>query len=960
MAASEQHVGGWEAPAIPALPTAPAGRADRCAGLVAILICAASGPASPADPQPSEVAAGARLEEVVVTGSRLPVPEGLDALPVTLLDAADLARDGRDSLGRLLQALPQNTGSPLNTNVNNGGDGSTRLSLRGLGPERTLVLLNGRRLPNGGIGGDASVDVDTIPLSLVERVEVLNAGATAIYGADAVAGVVNVITRPAAGGLSIDARQQLATDGDGEITYLRAAGGVSLGEGAWSLGVDWARQDPVLQSARDYSAVPLVLVSPTASPEFRGSFFLPDGTFQLLASNAFRLPPGLYTHSGTVGSRTAADYRLVDFAADGFNFAPYNYLQTPNERETAWLLGTQPFGAVELFVEGLWQQRSSAQKLAPTPFFIAPGSAPMLPSGQTAIPADNWYNPFGVAIPMGSRRFVELDERGSEQEVEAWRALAGLRGTLGAWRWDVAASLARSDSRSREGGLVSSARIVPALGPSGPDAGGRIVCGARDPVTGIVPASAIVPGCVPLNVFGGAGSITREQLDWLSVALFDRGANEQRLLDVGLTGSWGTLPAGPLQWAVGAEYRRESGSYRFDPLRAAGVVSSANTDIPGGSFDARELYAEVRAPLLADRRWAHALDLTIGARLQDYSSFGTSTPWQLGLAWAPVEDLTVRVQHAQVLRAPAIAELYRANAIASGIGARDPCGNNPTPTQRANCAANGVPGGAYLQGPVPIYEVAVGGNPDLRPERGTSSTLGVAWSPPRLAGLRLSLDGYRVDVDGFISVPGEDRLLFECAERGRPEVCARIRRATDGSIVRITTTGANFGRVITEGVDHSGALTFEPARGQLHIEWLASWLHRFDVEVFEDTPPIRAAGTNLRRGNVFPRWRAGLGTDWTRGGWRLAYSVQYIGSLQDCGETFSQPALPYCQDVGAVTYHDVSVAYAFERGPRLRAGVDNLTDTDPPYLNGGGANTDPATYRLLGRTWFVDVGFEWP
>jgi iron complex outermembrane receptor protein len=257
---------------------------------------------------------------------------------------------------------------------------------------------------------------------------------------------------------------------------------------------------------------------------------------------------------------------------------------------------------------------------------------PTLSNGSPGIPAENWYNPFGVDIEGVERRLVELPSRGFEQHIEAWRALIA-RGAWQRWRWEIAAVTAESKGRSTEGGLPSALRLIPALGPSGPDAARARSFVVRVTLRAASFRSRIVAGCVPLNLFGGAGTITREQIDYIDVTLHDQGSDSNRSLDFSAEGPWGQLPAGPVRWALGAEYRHEGGSFHLDPLRRAGVTGEEiPTDLHGATFEAREVYSEARAPLLKDRFAARSLDLALGVRHSKFSSFGAHPPGRVAFA----------------------------------------------------------------------------------------------------------------------------------------------------------------------------------------------------------------------------------------------------------------------------------------------------------------------------------------
>jgi outer membrane receptor protein involved in Fe transport len=402
-----------------------------------------------------------------------------------------------------------------------------------------------------------------------------------------------------------------------------------------------------------------------------------------------------------------------------------------------------------------------------------------------------------------------------------------------------------------------------------------------------------------------------------------------------------------MRWAFGAEYRRESGGYEYDLVRSGGTVSTGlAADTPQASFDAAEALAEVRVPL------ASTLDSTFGVRVSDFSSFGTHTTGHAGLRWHPADAWTLRADFAQLFRAPSLAELYERQIELDGNMTFDPCGNDPTPEQRVNCAANGVPGGSYVQSDGDIHLVSAGGNPALEPEQGHSFNVGVEWEPLRER-FDLRADYFQTRLDDFISAREPELILEECADQGAAVACANIERFDDGSLDSVDTRQSNFGRVTVTGIDLAARLHL-PVRGGDVGTWLiATHLLEHDSQAFQGGTTISNAG-RTNGGMLLPRWRALGGVDWTHGDWRLAYSLQYIGSVDACSVALDDSA--YCAATGPVLYHDVEFAYRW-RDLGLRAGVSNLSDHDPPFLNEGAANTDPATYRLLGRTWFVQLEF---
>jgi outer membrane receptor protein involved in Fe transport len=912
-------------------------------------------------------AAAEDLEEIVVTGSR--IQQRLEDAPVAVvvLNREDIDRASEDAIGKLLQQLPANTGSPVNTNVNNGGDGSVRVDLRGFGAARTLVLMNGRRFVYGGVGGDTSVDVNMIPSSILERVEVMGVGSSTVYGSDAIGGVVNFITREDFDGAQIDLSYTQSEDGDGSIGRVGFFAGQTSERGYLIFGGELVDQDSVFQDARDFSTDTEYLRA-DGSVGTTGSPVTPQGSFRVPTGNAFGLTPGIYTRvTGSGEPTTAADFRLYVNPDDNFNFAPDNYLQTPSQRQYAWLLGGYDIApGLELFVEGLLHHRESEQRLAASSFRSGSAGA-ILPNGRPGVPASNYYNPFGVDLVGVLRRIEEQGGRLFTQDVDTQRYVAGLRGALGAdWNWELSATYGRNDTIATTEGDFLVDRLRLAVGPSGPDASGRIVCGKRDPATGLVPAGNVVAGCVPLNLFGGMGpdgkgTITPEQLDYVTDPLTDEGYNEQQIYELVLRGDWGTVQGRPIRWATGVTYRVEAAGNELDPAKLSGATGGGTlTSLSGGRFTATEGYVETMLPLLEGLPAADALNLTAGLRLSEFSTFGFVSTYQGGLMYRPVRPLTLRAGYGTVFRAPPVTNIYE-STLENFTGARDPCGNDPTPQQRENCAANGVPGGSYVQPVLDFTPDVIGGNPDLEPEEGDSVSAGFTFTPSVPDGLSLSVDYWRTKIDDVISLyPDSGLILQVCADEGASGACGRISRFPDGTLERIDATHVNAARLMSEGWDFDVAYATPVGPGQLGLRLMATYLASYDIAPFAGADTIGAAGTRYVFG-AFPRWR-GLGhVEYSAGPWFGSWQTQYVGSMDECEVNEFAPADAFqgCREIDEGWYQDLQLGYRFEPGPELRVTISNLTNEDPPRVNfNAAANTDPATYSLLGRTYFVSLSYR--
>ena len=903
------------------------------------------------------------LQEVVVTGSRF-ARSAVDATgPITIVDRADFERAAADSIGRVLQALPLQNGATQNANSN--GDGTTRINLRGLGPERTLVLLNGRRFVFGGLGADSSVDLDMIPLSMIDRVEISTSGAAAIYGSDAIAGVVNVITRRHYSGAEAETRFHTSERGDGQERGAHALLGLDSPRGNLTFGAEYARADGVLQTARAFSAHVESLASPAGPVIQTGSIYSTGGLFIVPEPNALDpsgLGSGLYTRVAGGSGRGADAFRAWDKSSDLFDYAPYAYLQTPQERGVGWLSAQFDFGSsIEAFAEGLLHRSRSREQIEPTHYSsFNVGAAPVDPATQAQfIPANNFYNPFGVDVGV-LRTLLEAGPRTYDQRFATGRMVVGLRGRIERWQWEGSVTWAQSDTDDSHAGQILRAPARSAVGPSGRDAAGNVACGVPDPATGIVPAANVIAGCIPLDLFGPEGSVTPKELAYVSRTLRNLGTNRHWVGDFSLTGPLGRLPAGDLQWAVGAQYRRESAGLVLDPQTGEGVAGEISAGVPDPStFTARDLFVELQVPLLRGARAAEALDATFGARSSHYSAFGGRTTLQAGLRWRMNSQITLRGGYSQVFRAPSLGDLFTAQ-IGENRAVNDPCGNSPTPEQQRNCAAAGVPGGRYQQGMNAPVLTLFGGNPRLGPESGNTWTAGVLFSDAQ-SRYTTSIDFWRVQLSNLISFVDPLQALRECVNVGNLDACRFVQRDASGAITFLDGLSHNLSHQTEDGVDIAAGARWQLPRGELNAHVSAVLLHSVALRSFFDQTPQQLSGTYDSNGNSWPRWRVQGTFDWVRGPWRVSYTTRFIHAMSECGDKNFYPFLDStdCRRIDARIYHDVSATYGARPGWRVSLAVDNLTDTAPPRINqSGAANTDPTIYDVLGRAYTLALAYD--
>lgn len=884
------------------------------------------------------------LERVTVTGTRLrtQIPEG--AYPLTVVERDQILNSGQESLGDFLQELPFVSGSPLSTTTSVRGEGGglsrgvSTLELRGLGPERTLILVNGRRFVPGGNGASGVVDLAMIPVSMVERVEIFKAGASVEYGADAVAGVINIITRSETDGLELQAQGSITSRGDAETYALSAVFGKRYDRGSFLAGIEYTDQPSLSKGDRSFSDSLLTVSGPNNTIVPDGSSAPPQGNFRTSQGRLILI-------DGENGD-SVDDFRpFIDGGTetDRFNFNPFEDLLQASERLSVFAQGRYEFStAFNLFGEALYHQRDSSQQLAPLPFFTNREEG-------VDVSADNVFNPFNETLSDVRRRLVEAGPRQFVQDNEAWRVVLGADGLLGGWFWDASINHARNSTDQLQTGDLLDSQLALALGPSFLDAGGNAVCGTPD---------APINGCVPLNVFGGVGSITPAMLDFVGTDLRDSGFNEQTVFSANVTGGLFELPAGELEAAFGYEYRDEDAADVPDPQTVLGNTTGAARAITSGSFDTHEVYAEFGVPLLRDVPGAQNLTLDLGSRLVDFSNFGTEVLLEAGLHYQPVTGLQFRVSYSEAFRAPNVRELFGGFSQSNPI-VQDPCADfsQLSNTEIDRCVVQGVPAdGSFTQNGQETPQLG-GGNPDLGPEQADTFTLGLTYQPAWLDGLVVNLDYYDIKIDNGIFALGSNTILEQCLATGEPAFCNRIQRAADGTITQVSAQLQNLASETAKGVDLDVRYSHAGLGGGFDHRVQISYIGERDLVAFPGAEPFAGAGGfDMDTFGAIPHWRGNYRIGWTGGRWRLGYEAQWIGAVDETGGEIFPGTV---NEVPHQVYHDVFASYALNSAAAISAGVDNLTDESPPFFaNADEANTDVGTYRLLGTTFWLRLNYR--
>lgn len=910
-------------------------------------------------------------EVIIMTGSAIERRGLTTAAPLAIVDKSDLDAAGMASVGEILQNLPSQSNA-INVNFNNGGDGSTRVNLRGLGAGRTLVLVNGRRHVAGGTGANASVDLNAIPLAVIDRVEVLKDGASAIYGSDAIGGVVNIITRKDFQGTEASGYYGSTQDGKGSVYDINVAAGIDSERGNVVFSAGYFQQNPLNAGDRGFSTTDKFYDweasqnDPDGNPD-RNDVWYPNGS---------SAPPHGYLNDrlGVDGNELWQDViansctsgvcrldNLTDFQFPGdtglgdlYNYQPENYLVTPQKRYNAYASGSYKLSKnVNAFFESSYLNRTSDQQLAPTPLFI-------ITEGLT-VDENNFYNPFGRPFIDIRRRFVEAGNRRFYQDLDTFRIVGGLEGTLSddlealkGWRWNLAYNYGRTAGLSINEGRFVRSRVEQALGPSYMGADGNPRCGTMDN-----PGDA---DCVPLNLFGGEGTITQEMIDYISYTGIGEGFNEQKSWTFNTSGRLFKTPwGGDVALATGFEYRSESGAFIPDPITESGDTTGNKGEATEGGFDVYEAFGELSIVPIAGKPLAEWLEINVAARTSTYSSFGNQSTWKAGGLWRIQKGVSIRGTYSTAFRAPSIGALFSGQSDAFP-NVTDPCDTSMgprSPAEQANCAADGLPDD-YVDDRTQI-RAREGGNPNLEPETAKILTAGAVYEPHMVPGLAFTIDYFNVEVDNAIAAKGASLLLSNCYEADtavdRQDCDTIIRDPSTGFITNIIDTATNIGGNETSGVDFSVRYQHNTTVGLFRHNLEGTWLQKYDAIL----PTRTVVGRGVYDLGVFPEWKFNFATQWAKDNLSAGLNARYIHSFRECedddcrvGEDFTdENPEPLSREVDFNVTGDVFLSYSTKTDmgmTRVTVGMNNVLNQDPAVIfNGFLATSDASTYDFLGR-----------
>ena len=941
--------------------------------------------AAPAFAQEAPVVTEEADEVIVVTGSRIARPDIEASSPVAVVNSQSIERSGQTNVAEILRRQPIfATGvSPNNTNFSTAGNGLNLLDLRGLGTARTLVLLNGRRVVAGS-GGTSAVDINMIPTDVLERVEVLTGGASAVYGSDAVAGVVNFVLKDDFEGVELRAQSGISSRGDSPKYRLSGTVGTNFADGRGNIWLNgtYDRDEGLLSANREFSSRDV----------FGRSSFAPQGSFGLNGT-IFDITDADPVLGGIYGNDYTFDQEgnlQVGFAQnrDGFNRNGFRRLTVPVERYLASAGGHFDItDNVTFYAEASYGKTKSSASLEPYP---AAGGDPATDGAGSidvigGIAIDNAFIPGPIAAAIAARnsdgdttndvgfiafrrRLTDVFNRSNRNERDFYRAAVGLRGDIDdRWNWDVSYVYGKTtDFTTSE--TVYTDRFTNAL-----DAvviGGEVVCRS---------AAARAEGCRPLNIFG-ANTADPDAVNYVrdgGTAVNSLSTKiEQHVASASLTGKLFTLPGGDVQVAIGGEYRKESSSDDWDENTNAGNTLGNFLTDTRGEFDVWDAYGELVVPLVSEAPFAHYLGVEGAARYDHYSTIGGVFSWKGTGIWAPTPDIRFRATYAQANRAPNIGELFSAQSETfPGTLTLDPCnGVTAARNNEFDAACRAIPGvaaaiaanGVFEYNTVEIQSINGfdGGNPNLQEETAKTWTVGAVFTPTFLRNFSLSVDWYRIDIKGAVNSAPREETVKACLS-GSPACGGLVQRLATGKITRIDAFNINTGGFRTSGIDvvanyntklsDWGGLAF-----QLNYTRLLEHKRQpFTGAAYIDELGQLQDANGERLGSGF-KDRFTLQTDLSMGPVTLSYVGRYFGGIKDTKDPANAPE-DEVNNISSFMYHDFQVRFGFgeEKKREFYIGVDNAFDKQPPALPNGatasgqiGAET-AQEYDVLGRYFYA-------
>lgn len=946
-----------------------------------------------------------QTETIEVTGSRLKNSDAASANPITVVSSEDISKMSATSVEQVLMKLPSvDFTAGFTANSSNGGVGASQASLRNLGPVRTLILLNGQRFPFTDVQqATNSVDLGNIPVSMIDHIEVLRDGASSIYGADAIGGVINIITKQHFNGVEIGGGVGETSYGDGLRHNVYSTIGADFDRGNILINVGTDHTDAISQGARAWA----ISQHPEAdaynytqiSSRITGAIGNIGGTKYyygtgginnpILSSNSYTLgttqiSPGVFTGGGI----SPGDLGIAG-AGTYFNYLPTQGLTAGLDRQQINFTTHYDLAPnITAVVEAFYTDRQSNEILNPEPLGYNV-TTPQFPNGlyvAARLPDGtlNPYNPTNAAnaaalygagnvntnVPILTRRF-ENGPRYYTDDVQTYRIRAALQGTLmGKYDWEVGYMYGKSSATYNVANEANFYKLSQEMGIN--------ACGSS-------------PGCSLANFFG-YNTLTPAQAKYFSFTNTDTSEYTEQDVYGHIGGTVYQLPAGPLGVVVGFEYRPDT---LFDhPSSITSQGDGATYSLPtSGSYATSSGYVEVNAPLLSNLPFVKMLTLDASGRYDYNTTFGQAMTYKVGLDYAINDDWRLRGSHSTGFRAPQLRELY-SGASQGQIGGADPCAPGQAYANSAACLAS-LPAGVTTSQLIAGSQVteATGGNPQLHPETSQEWSLGGVATPHWIPGLSVSTDFYTVLIRNEISNYNANSLLSACFG-GVPYLVSQTvacqlvgPRTTSGALGPIKAINANIGAENTDGIDIDLAYGIDtaklglPAWGHLAFNGQVNYLLSDNVSAGGVTQ--QQAGT-WNGDNGEPRFKALMNLQFSRDSWSVGWTTRYYGGLKAApGTVTPDPALASSYDAAGnllscaaagvakncgdwegnhaagIFYHDISGSFQY-KNVNLTVGVDNLFDKDPPFLYPTGQSNAPgsAGYDFTGRFVYMKASIK--
>jgi len=951
----------------------------------------------------------AELEQVIVTGTRITLPGVVSSSPILSVGAAEIQILQQPEVEKIIRILPISAPSD-GQNANNGTAGAATVNLRGLGSQRNLILMDGKRLTPYNFNG--LVDTSIIPTALIERLDIVTGGASAVYGSDAISGALNFVMKKDFEGAELNTDFSTTDKGDANTKSISLTLGSNVADGRGNvvLGMNWSERDGVLLGSRPLGRLGIVTsdgsnydnflngIGPTPAPEGCG------GPNAVVAGGSSTTLPTRISIAGGPGLGQFRDDGTLGSNCSRFNFNPYNYYQTPQERFGGIAMGSFEIDEhAEVYGRFLYSNTSVRQQVAPSgifatayfiplanPFIGAQARASMIDKANAGVTAGtvntggsfpNWrdVNGNGVVDSADSlnisvrRRTVEFGERSTTYNNDAFQLLAGVRGDIIAdWGYDLSYQYGSSDRTNVSAGYTNVTNFGNAL-----DTTDGVNCANGD------------PSCVPINIFGGFGSITPAMAAYSSATAIEKQDYEQMIVSGSVNGPLGTLPwvDSPIGVSLGAEYREESAEtvpdecLKLAPASCLGGAGGNTLPITGG-FRVSEVFGEAIVPLVRDVPFIQSFDLEVGYRHSDYNLTGTDETYKYGFNWRPIDQVLVRVMQQRAARAPNVGELAAPNVSGLDNASYDPCSEgNPnaiTPELAQLCQSTGM-SAAQVGTVEDIVSGQINGffgtdrSALPSPEQADTLTVGVVWTPTfggdTFKNWIFSVDYYDIEIEDVIGEFAAQEVLDGCYVSAQADQCAKVVRVggtltLPGSGLELFTTNLDY--LKAEGVEVGFSFGVDMGGlGDLSVSGNYNKYLTQESQSSVNTPVLDCLGFyGTSCGGPLPEDRWIQRTTWSYGIVDVSYLWRHTGATEI--ENVQKPGTyPAFQKIDSYDYLDLYASVTVWENVRLSLGIANVTDESPPVVGNEAAdtrsnsgNTFPSHFDPLGTVYTVGLNVK--